>query len=269
MSILQLLWPEQAISQAVMPYWPGFCVEVLPQTESTNTLLMERARAGHTMPVLLVAERQTAGRGRMQRQWHSTQPLGGALTFSLGLALPPCDLSGLSLVVACSIANSLDAQHRHGLRIKWPNDLWYGAGKFGGILVEISSQGAQRYAVIGVGINITAPPPIPPAAANQPAPQPPTWVQQFAPQATAPDVLAQVAAPLATAMHQFAQRGFAPWQSRFAARDALAGQAVWLSDGDTGMAQGVNAQGALLVQTAQGPRSVLSDEISVRAQTAR
>ena len=266
MHSLQLSWPQEAISQALSPFWPEFVVEAVPQLDSTNTALLERARSGHTMPVLLVTEKQTAGRGRMGRQWHNTQPAGGMLAFSLGLPLPACDLSGLSLVVACSVVNSLDAQQRHGLRIKWPNDLWLGGSKLGGILVEICSQGAQRYAVIGVGINITEPLPLPPAAANQPTQQPPAWVQQFAPQASAPDVLALVAAPLAAAVHQFTQRGFTPWQSRFMARDALAGQAVRLSDGDTGVVQGVNAQGALLLQTARGVRTVLSDEISVRPQ---
>ena len=183
MHSLQLSWPQEAISQALSPFWPEFVVEAVPQLDSTNTALLERARSGHTMPVLLVTEKQTAGRGRMGRQWHNTQPAGGMLAFSLGLPLPACDLSGLSLVVACSVVNSLDAQQRHGLRIKWPNDLWLGSSKLGGILVEICSQGAQRYAVIGVGINITEPLPLPPAAANQPTQQPPAWVQQFAPQA--------------------------------------------------------------------------------------
>mgnify|MGYP006393406893 CR=1 FL=1 len=151
MHSLQLSWPQEAISQALSPFWPEFVVEAVPQLDSTNTALLERARSGHTMPVLLVTEKQTAGRGRMGRQWHNTQPAGGMLAFSLGLPLPACDLSGLSLVVACSVVNSLDAQQRRGLRIKWPNDLWLDSSKLGGILVEICSQGAQRYAVIGVG----------------------------------------------------------------------------------------------------------------------
>ena len=235
MHSLQLSWPQEAISQALSPFWPEFVVEAVPQLDSTNTALLERARSGHTMPVLLVTEKQTAGRGRMGRQWHNTQPAGGMLAFSLGLPLPACDLSGLSLVVACSVVNSLDAQQRHGLRIKWPNDLWLGSSKLGGILVEICSQGAQRYAVIGVGINITEPLPLPPAAANQPTQQPPAWVQQFAPQASAPDVLALVSAPLAAAVHQFTPRGLPlgkaalwrvmRWQGRLCA--CLTGIRVW------------------------------------------
>jgi len=72
---------------------PGFAVEVLAQIDSTNSELMRRARAGRLEPVLLVAEQQTAGRGRLGRQWFSEQ----ALTFSIGMPLSPQDWSGLSL----------------------------------------------------------------------------------------------------------------------------------------------------------------------------
>ena len=64
-------WPAEAIWEAVAPDLPGFTVEILPQIDSTNTELMRRARAGQLAPVLLVAEQQTAGRGRLGRQWFS------------------------------------------------------------------------------------------------------------------------------------------------------------------------------------------------------
>ena len=95
-------------------------------------------------------------------------------------------------------------------------------------------------------------------------PQAPAWVQEFDAQATAPWVLQQVAAPLARAMQQFMDRGFAPWQERFAVRDALAGQAVWLSDGSMGQAVGVNPQGAFLIESQGSLREIRSEEISVR-----
>lgn len=263
MPAMTLTWPAEALWSAIEPFWPGFSVEVLPQVDSTNTTLMERARDGHMHPVLLVAEQQKAGRGRMGKQWRSGAP-GDALTFSLGLPMPEGDLSGLSLVVGCSVAHSLDPQHRHELRLKWPNDLWYRQRKLGGILVEVCMLGSQRYVVIGTGINIVPQPGLPAADPAAPVPQPPAWVQEFSPRATAPDVLAQVAAPLAQAMQQFAASGFAPWAGRFQVRDGLAGQAVWLTDGSSGTARGVNPQGALLVQTGHGMRAILSDEVSVR-----
>ena len=70
---------------------------------------MRRARAGRTEPVLLVAEQQTAGRGRLGRGWHSGA--GDSLTFSLGLPLAPADWSGLSLAVGVSLAESLHPAH--------------------------------------------------------------------------------------------------------------------------------------------------------------
>ncbi|MDQ3272075.1 MAG: biotin--[acetyl-CoA-carboxylase] ligase, partial [Pseudomonadota bacterium] len=158
-------WPAEAIWQAVAPVLPGFTVEVLPTVDSTNTELMRRFRAaGPTAaePVLLVAEQQSAGRGRMGRAWQSRA--GDSLTFSLGMALQPVDWSGLSLAVGISIAESLQPQvpaaGEPRIRLKWPNDLWLtdarGERKLAGILVETASWGELRYVVIGVGINLRA-----------------------------------------------------------------------------------------------------------------
>src|SRR4051812_25393713 len=106
---------------------------------------MRRARAGEMDPVLLVAERQTSGRGRLGRGWRSAP--GESLTFSLGLKLGPADWSGLSLAVGVSLAETLHPR----IQLKWPNDLWVGDRKLGGILIETASFGngaqAQRYAV--------------------------------------------------------------------------------------------------------------------------
>ena len=126
-------WPAEAIWEAVVPLLPGFTVEVLPQVDSTNSELMRRARDGLTEPVLLVAEAQTAGRGRLGRSWAS-QP-GDSLTFSLGLPLAPVDWSGLSLAVGVSVAQSLHPQ----LQLKWPNDVWLQDRKLGGILIETAT----------------------------------------------------------------------------------------------------------------------------------
>ncbi len=255
-----LQWPAESIWSEIEPLWPGFSVEVLPSIASTNSELMERARNGQMYPVLLVAERQTAGRGRQGRQWVSESAPGAGLTFSLGLPMPDCDLSGLSLVVGYSLANSLDPQYQHELRLKWPNDLWLHQRKLGGVLVEVCMLGGARYVVVGVGINIEMPTALPERAAAMP----PACLQELDPAATAPSALQRVARPLAQALQQFAARGFAPWQSRFASRDALAGRQVWLSDGSQGTALGITARGGLRVATEQGEREILSDEISVR-----
>jgi BirA family biotin operon repressor/biotin-[acetyl-CoA-carboxylase] ligase len=252
-------WPAEAIWEGVAPLLPGFTVEVLPQLDSTNTELMRRARAGLADPVLLVAEQQTAGRGRLGRAWQSSA--GDSLTFSLGLPLAPADWSGLSLVVGVSVAESLHPD----IVLKWPNDLWLGDRKLGGILIETASFGegaaGARYAVIGVGLNIA---PRPAAGlSTQPA-----ALRELLPQADAPAVLERVARRLVQDVQRFGADGFAGFQQRFEQRDALRGRVVRLSDGTTGTAQGVDAGGSLLVHTAAGPQAISSSEVSVRPAAA-
>ena len=286
-SVGAIRWPAEAIWEAVVADLPGFTVEVLPQIDSTNTELMRRARAGHLEPVLLVAEQQTAGRGRLGRQWFSgveasvgasfaagppqgeTAPLGGStahkvasvgatssLTFSLGLPLAPRDWSGLSLAVGVSVAQSLHPD----LRLKWPNDIWLNDCKLAGILIETANVGdmpGARYAVVGVGINIKV------RDATGLA-TPPAWLQEVLPGIDAPQALLRIAAPLVQAIKAFEAHGFAPFQTRFNDRDALGGLTVTLSDGTSGIAQGVDGVGALQVQTAQGLQKITSSEVSVR-----
>ncbi len=267
-------WPADAIWEAVAPLLPGFTVEVLPSVDSTNTELMRRFRAAGPAaaePVLLVAEQQSAGRGRRGRAWQSRT--GDSLTFSLGMALQPADWSGLSLAVGISIAESLQPQvpaaDQPRIRLKWPNDLWLadarGERKLAGILVETASWGELRYVVIGVGINVRTLALTPaPQLDDQPAALAPAALRDILPGVDVAQALALVAAPLVQAVQAFGLFGFAPFQARFAARDALAGRAVQLSDGTEGMAHGVGENGALLVHTAAGMKEITSSEVSVR-----
>lgn len=248
-----LRWPAEAIWEAVAPVLPGFTVEVLPQVDSTNTELMRRARAGRLEPVLLVTEEQTAGRGRLGRQWNSGALPGEVLMFSLGLPLKMADWSGLSLAVGLSVVQSLHPE----LQLKWPNDVWLADRKLAGILIETTQINDTRYAVIGVGINIT-----PRDGAGLATP--PAWLQELEPGITAPLALERVAAPLARDVRRFEAQGWAPFLSAYAARDALAGREVRLSDGTTGQARGVDGSGALLMHTSGGLKKISSAEVSVR-----
>lgn len=254
-------WPSESIWQAILPSWPGFTVEVVPEIDSTNAELMRRAHAGRMDPVLLVARHQSAGRGRLGRHWHDSpcQYGPGSLMFSLGLPLTPKDWSGLSLAVGLSVAKSLHPD----IMLKWPNDLWWHERKLAGILIETVNSGdastfAGRYVVIGVGLNIVRPQV--PGLSTEPA-----GMIELLPQLSAMLALETIAAPLVAAILTFEQSGFSPLQSEFNARDALAQVAVTLSDGVSGVAQGVDDVGALLVQTAQGLLRVTSAEVSVRA----
>ena len=250
-------WPAEVIWEAVSPLLPFFTVEVLPEIDSTNTELMRRARAGQLEPILLVAERQTAGRGRLGRCWTGATNAGNPpLTFSLGLPLAPADWSGLSLAVGLAVVTSLHPD----LRLKWPNDIWLHGRKLGGILIETVSVADVRYAVIGIGINIDLP-----AATDLRTP--PAALRELLPEAQAADVLGRVVPPLVRQVQRFASEGFGPLRPAYHTRDLLYGSEVVCSDGVTGTARGVDASGALLVHTAQGLKKISSAEVSVRPQT--
>ena len=248
-------WPAEAIWEEVYPQLPDFTVEVLPQIDSSNSELMRRIRLGRCEPTLLVAEQQTAGRGRLGRDWHSQ--VGDSLTFSLALPLAPGDWSGLSLAVGVSVADSLHPD----LQLKWPNDVWLQGRKLAGILIETASAGEQRCVVVGIGINIA------PRAANGLSTAP-AWLQEVLPGVDAGQALLRIAAPLVQALKAFELAGFAPFQARFDRRDLLRDRAVNLSSGSVGMARGVDAQGGLLVQTPDGMQTVTSSEVSVRPSAA-
>ena len=262
-------WNAEALWEAIAPQLPGFTVEVLPSIDSSNTELMRRAREGLTDPVLLIAEQQTQGRGRLGRNWVSG--VGDSLMFSLGLPLAPKDWSGLSLAVGVSVAESLQphlpaAGAAPKIGIKWPNDLWLeGDRKLAGILIETASFvgthqhdfSAPRYVVIGIGINVRSRP-------GDGMRTAPACLQELDMALDAPTALACILPALVAEVQSFAQHGFAPLLPRFAQRDLLAGREVNLSDGTSGMAEGVAADGGFMVRTATGLQAVTSSEISVR-----
>ena len=300
-----LEWGAQALWQQLAPLLPGLSVEVLRSTPSTNSALLERARvlpedrrdagevlvrrsvesaafgrrAADLQPCLLVAEHQSAGRGRQGRTWKSAP--GASLTFSLGLPLALADWSGLSLAVGVALCDALDPQPGHGrgpenegaprLGLKWPNDLWLvdargsaatgtGAGrKLGGILIETVAAGTQRLAIIGIGLNV-----LPFAAGDTNTGF--ATLRELDPEASAPAALARIALPLVQALKRFERRGFAGFVAGFDARDLLRGHVVRTTRPDVpqGVARGVSAQGGLLVEMPGGTVTVASGEVSVR-----
>ncbi len=246
-------WPCASWVEQLAPELPGLHAQVLPEVDSSNSELMRRARNGDLRPQLLVALAQSAGRGRMGRSWVS-QP-GDALTFSLGLPLHLSDWSGLSLAVGLSVAQSLHP----AIQLKWPNDLWWCQRKLAGILIETANVGTQRYAVIGVGINLKE-------RDAQGLSTPPAWLQEARHGIDGPQALGLVLAPLVRTLQRFEREGFAAFRDGFSARDGLRDRAVSLSDGTRGTACGVTESGALLVHTAAGVQTVASSEVSVRPQ---
>ena len=252
-------WPVEDLQRTLEPLLAGITIEVMAEVDSTNSELMRRIRQGQRAPQLLIAERQSAGRGRQGRTWLShTDPQGqphvhASLTFSLSLPLQRSDLSGLSLAVGLALAEALHP----AIGLKWPNDLWWEGRKLGGILIETANQGPHRFAVIGVGLNLIQP-------MDCDLRNPAAGLHALIPGLNAHTLLARVALPLVRALVQFDAAGFAPVQAAFSKRDILLGKPLDCSDGRTGTGAGVDARGALLLHTAHGIETVVSDEVSVR-----
>lgn len=236
-----------------------FDIEHVEHCASTNDALATRP-AGTGMAVL-VAARQSAGRGRRGRPWQS--PPGTGLTFSCGWTLPiGTPPAGLSLVVGLAVAEALEALGARGITLKWPNDVLAGGAKLAGILIELGTgpQGARR-AIIGVGINLRG------AAGELP-----DGATALARHLTAPPtdeaVLAAVLLHLHRRLQAFTALGFASAQADWQARDAFAGRSVRIL-GDTGeqigLCAGVDRDGALLLRDDAGTRRILSGDVSLRS----
>ena len=256
---LLLDWQADALQARLKSVWPGLRVEVEGELASTNTALLERCRAGDAAPVLLVAEAQTGGRGRQGRAWVARA--GASLTFSLGLPLAITDWSGLSLAVGCAMAEALDPNDQQ-LQLKWPNDIWLSHRKLGGILIETVPVEDQRYAVIGVGLNIT-PIDTDPAQFQTGF----AALQELHPGLSAPEALARVSLPLLQMLRDFGHGGFGAWQAAYAKRDLLLGRQITAGPLQ-GTARGINASGELMLQTGSGMQSISSGEVSVRWEAA-
>ncbi len=244
-----------AIAAALGADAARFDIDVVDECGSTNTLLLERAAAGAPSGSVIAARRQTAGRGRMGRVWHGDE--AASLAFSLLWRLPAGrSPAGLSLAVGIAVAEALRALDVGGIALKWPNDLLREGRKLGGILVEL----AGGAVVIGVGLNL-----------RQPAGLPDEIAQQAAAIDRGIDrnaLLAALLTRLRGALEEFGSGGFAVFQERWRALDAHAGRPVRLVSEFAapveGISAGVDADGALLLQTANGVERILSGDVSLR-----
>lgn len=129
------------------------------ELDSTNKLLMERcANADSIHGLVITAERQTAGRGRRGREWHS--PFASNIYLSIGWTFQQgiAAVEGLSLAVGVAICRALMAVGMHDARLKWPNDILVDNKKLGGVLIELTGDPAgECHVVVGLGLNVSMP----------------------------------------------------------------------------------------------------------------
>jgi BirA family biotin operon repressor/biotin-[acetyl-CoA-carboxylase] ligase len=222
-------------------------------TPSTNATALEMAEAGDPEWTLVAAGHQTEGRGRLGRTWADVPD--GALLFSYVLRpdLPPARTGLLSLLAAATMAQAIRATTGRRVTCKWPNDLLLHDGsKVGGILSESSvADGAVRYVVVGVGVNLEPPPDQPGAGgigATGLRELLEAFLTRFVPVYTAADVA-------------FPQRVRNAWLSV----SATIGQLVRAETVDgrdvTGRAVGIDDFGSLLLSTDTGEARIAFGEV--------
>ena len=244
----------------------GLCIDLVDHSRSTSADLLAQAEVlpgGHVR----IAEWQTAGRGRQGRRWVA-QPAQG-LTFSVlwrfdgGVQA----LAGLSLAVAVALARACHDCGVDAVRVKWPNDLLLhdplqGDRKLAGVLVDVQGDAlGPSLAVIGIGMNVHSAP----ADAGQPA-------AALARGATAPisrqQVLTALLRRLTEAIRTFEVNGFEPFREPWQALHAWHLRSVEVLNADgtttTGVATGIDASGALLLETPTGRVRLLSGDVSLK-----
>lgn len=259
-----------AISQHAQSAAADFTIELVDLTDSTNTLLMQRALAGAADGTVVVAECQRRGRGRMGRSWHAS--VGGAVTFSVlsRFTQGAGALAGLSLAAGVALVRALSKLGAGDVQLKWPNDVLWRGGKLAGLLIEMHGDALGPSAVvIGIGINVRLSDDVR-SRIDQEASDLETACGHALDRN---EVIGVALRELAPVLATFAREGFAPLREEWQHYHAYQGRrvAVKLPGGrsDEGIARGVADDGALLFETGSAVRRLHSGELSLREAAPR
>ena len=239
-------------------------IEVLLECPSTNQYLLEQSGQCMEDNILLLTESQTQGRGRRGRTWVSPFASNIYMSLSWGLGLSISEMSGLSLVVAISVANAIKNSGIENVKLKWPNDIYVDGKKISGVLLELRGEiNSPCRAVIGVGVNVN----MPDIAADK-IDQP--WTDMRSLVGTYVDrniVIADIINELIPNLELFEQRGFSAFVEQWNNFDLLSNQAIEIIGHAVmkqGIARGVDAHGALLVEFENKIQPLYSGEVSIR-----
>lgn len=262
-SPMSLLDAEEISRGADGLEWP---VTVEPSVDSTNAEIFRRLDAGARAPFVLLAERQTAGRGRRGRVWAS--PFAENLYCSVALRVDGgmSQVEALSLTVGLAVAKALQSCGIGGARLKWPNDVLVDGRKISGILLELVGDPADVcHVVIGIGINVNM-------AVDAPAviDQPWTSVRQcLGRMLDRNELAAELLLQLRDCLSIHWQRGFAGLRAEWEALHAWRGRPVALTAGNNatlGIVLGVDERGAIRLSVDGVDRSFSGGELSLRLQ---
>lgn len=248
----------------------GWRVHYFDEVGSTQRVAAELADQGADQGIVVIAESQSAGRGRMGRQWHSPPGVNLYMTIVLRPRIPVAEVPRLSLVAGVGVAEALETVACGMVALKWPNDVWLKGRKTGGIIAEAVTDARQQLAcvLLGVGLNVNLPAAdIPPELRDR-----------------ATSVRAAIGRPCdrielaATLFNRLDSRymetetyGFGAVRSAWERYSALTGKSVTIVDGGTrlwGTVEGIDEDGALLLNADGRVRRILTGDVSVEGAYA-
>lgn len=275
-------------------------LEVEWSVDSTNTQLVSREPPPAGSAEVLLAEVQSAGRGRRGRAWLA--PPGGAVCLSLSWTFPemPRDVGALSLAIGVCVLRALKSAGVADVRLKWPNDVLVGDGKLGGILIELRAESAGPVSVVvGIGLNVALGEELTEkigatglratdlysamaagssagavgaarhSGRHDEAPEP-AGRSRSSPEAPSRNAIAAgLIEHCMRGLAEFEREGLRPFVEEWRRADALRGRDVTVhsaEDGARGLARGIDLSGALLVETPHGLRKFIGGEVTVRPE---
>ena len=254
----------EELEKAAFPY--ARQVEILDTVDSTSDWLSRQQSGGVDIHgKACITEFQSAGRGRRGRNWRGSPYCH--LMFSMGWRFQKeaVEMTGLSLSVGVAVADSLRNLSGAPVGLKWPNDLWCGDRKLGGILVDLNTASKpDTQAIVGIGINLHEPG-LEHFDPGQPVTDLASNVQDELPSRTT--IVAVVMTAVARGLDRFGRHQFGCDRDRFNALDVFAGRKVRVNSGNTsleGMGQGVDEFGRYRLRFSNGSiETIISGDLSL------
>lgn len=257
--------PYNAAAAARPPETIGWRVHYFKELESTQETAAAMAAQGASHGEVVIAERQTAGRGRMGRRWHSPPGVNFYGTFILRPHLPVAEAALLSLVAGVAVAETMESLAPGIVALKWPNDLWLGGRKGGGIIAEAVTDTNQRLAcvLLGIGLNLNlAPEQIPEDLRGKAT----SVLAATGRTCDRTALAAELFSRLDTRYMETLSGGFAAVRPAWERYSALTGRRVTVVDGATrivGTVRGIASDGALLLDVDGRAVRVLAGDVTI------
>ncbi len=258
----QLATPMELLSKEHLSQHLSTPFELIPIIDSTNQYLLDRQHDLESGAVC-VSEYQSKGRGRRGRQWVS--PFGSNLYLSMYWKLEAgmAAAMGLSLVIGVAIVEALEQLGIDGVKLKWPNDLYFNDKKLAGILVEMSGQaGGAANLVMGMGMNLNM------SEQVEGIDQPWTSLNDVANQPfSRNDLVIAFIHAWKSALEDYEMCGLHGFVERWNRHDNFLNREVRLVMGNRdiqGVVRGIDATGAVLLETEAGIQPFIGGEISLR-----